>query len=83
MESCCCDERTIVTGAVLDGWGQEEGKKAASEKGDILLAPTRAAVLGKKTIQPIHEMLKKHRGRQGFYPLNHTIYFMILLFIYF
>lgn len=29
----------IVTGAELDGWDQEQGKKAASEKGDILLAP--------------------------------------------
>lgn len=48
----------IVTGAVLDGWGQEEGKKSCQWKRWCTAGPTQAAFLGlKKIIQPM--MLKK------------------------
>lgn len=63
----------VVTGAVLDGRGQEEGEKTYQWKGWYTAGPTWAAVLGKKAHPAIPETLEMHRGRHAFHPLSHTI----------
>lgn len=39
MEGCRCDEREHCNGSCTGRLGSRGGKKAASEKGDVLLAP--------------------------------------------